>query len=59
MLKLKRKVGQAIVIDDDVRVIIDQVNGHTVTLAIKHPPGTAVYREEVHDQIQSEQTGTV
>ncbi len=54
MLKITRYPGEAFVIGDDVRVVIEHVGGQQVRLAIESPPEITVYREEVFERIQAE-----
>lgn len=54
MLVLTRKVGEAIAIGDDVKIIVMQVRGKQVRLGIKASPTTSVHREEVYQRIQDE-----
>lgn len=59
MLVLTRKVGEAISIGDDVKIIVMQVRGKQVRLGIKASPATAVHREEVYQRIQDENRAAV
>ena len=54
MLVLTRKVGEAIAVGDDIKIIVMQVRGKQVRLGIKASPSTAVHREEVYQRIQDE-----
>lgn len=54
MLVLTRKLGEAIAIGDDVKIIVMQVKGKQVRLGIKAGPTTAVHREEIYQRILSE-----
>jgi carbon storage regulator CsrA len=48
MLVLTRKVNQAIVIADKVRVVVAEVDGKTVRLGVEAPREITVDREELH-----------
>jgi carbon storage regulator len=50
MLVLTRRVGQEIVIADDIRVKVLAVNGKNVRLGITAATSICVDREEVHAQ---------
>lgn len=54
MLVLTRKVGEAISIGDDVKIVVMQVKGKQVRLGIKASASTIVHREEVYQRIQEE-----
>lgn len=51
MLVLSRKVGEAIVINDNIEVFIVQVKGEKVRLGIVAPKEIPVHRKEVHQVI--------
>jgi len=48
MLVLTRRVGEEIVIDNNIRVMVVSVQGERVRLGIAAPPYIAVDREEIH-----------
>jgi carbon storage regulator len=50
MLVLTRRVGEEIVINGNIRVIVTAVNGEKVRLGIVAPPSVPVDRKEVHDR---------
>ena len=50
MLVLTRRVGEEIVIDNDIRVMIVAINGDKVRLGINAPPSVRVDRKEVHER---------
>jgi len=55
MLVLRRKVGQVIQINDDIRIIIQDVqNEHIVRIGIEAPPEIPVHRLEIYNLIQEE-----
>ena len=47
MLTLTRKVGQKILIGEDIEIVVRDIRGRQVRLGIIAPSGTAVFREEV------------
>lgn len=47
MLVLARRKGQAIYIGEDITVVVTEVRGKSVRLAIQAPPHIRVDREEV------------
>ena len=54
MLVLTRKMGEAIAIGDDIKIVVMQVKGKQVRLGIKAPAETTVHREEVWKRILDE-----
>ena len=54
MLVLARKVGQSIVINDDVEVVVIEVRGDQVRLGIQAPKSIPVHRKELLEQIRTE-----
>ena len=50
MLVLTRRVGEEIVIDGNIRVVVVAVKGEKVRLGISAPPSIAVDRKEVHEK---------
>ena len=50
MLVLTRRVGEEIVIDGNIRVVIVAVKGDKIRLGISAPPSVVVDRMEVHER---------
>ena len=55
MLILTRRIGETIMIGDDVTITVLEVKGNQVRLGIKAPDEVAVHREEIYQKIQIEQ----
>jgi carbon storage regulator len=55
MLLLTRRVGETIVIGDDIRITITDVRGMQVRVGIEAPRHIPVHREEVAERIAMEQ----
>jgi carbon storage regulator len=51
VLVLTRKLGQSIVINDNIEVIVLEVRGEQVRIGIKAPKTVTVHRKEIYDQI--------
>lgn len=54
MLILTRKIGETIVIDDEVTVSVLGIKGSQVRIGINAPKDVQVHREEVYTRIQKE-----
>ena len=51
MLVLSRKKNEAIVIADNIRLVVVEISGDKVRLGIEAPKDVPVHRQEVHDAI--------
>ena len=56
MLILTRRVGETLIIGDDVEVTVLGVRGHQVRIGVNAPKTVSVHREEIYQRIQSEQS---
>jgi carbon storage regulator len=56
MLILTRRVGETVVIGDEVTVTVLGVKGNQVRLGVNAPRHVAVHREEIYERIKREQT---
>jgi carbon storage regulator len=56
MLVLTRKPGQSIMIGDRVEVQVLSVAGEKVRLGITAPRDVSIFRNEVYDRIEAEQS---
>jgi len=54
MLVLTRHIDEAIVIGDDIEVVVVDVRGDRVRLGINAPKEISVHRKEVYELIQAE-----
>lgn len=53
MLILTRKVGETLVIGDDVTVTVLGTKGNQVRLGVNAPRDVSVHREEIYQRIQT------
>jgi carbon storage regulator len=59
MLILTRRVGETVMIGNDVTVTVLGVKGNQVRIGINAPKSVAVHREEIYERIKREQQGGV
>lgn len=53
MLILTRKIGESLLIGDEVEITVLSVRGSQVKLGVKAPKDIAVHREEIYQRIKS------
>lgn len=55
MLILTRRVGETLMVGDEVTVTVLGVKGNQVRIGINAPRDVAVHREEIYDRIKAEE----
>ena len=56
---LTRRVGESLIIGDDVVVNVLGVKGNQVRIGVDAPKDVSVHREEIYDRIQAEKPKAV
>lgn len=54
MLILTRRIGERVMIGDEIEVVILGVKGNQVRLGFKAPKDLAVHRQEIYERVQRE-----
>ena len=52
MLVLTRRLGEAITIGDNIKIILVDIDGKQVKLGIEAPREIEIYREELYEKIK-------
>ena len=58
MLILTRRVGETVMIGDDIQVMITKIKGNQVHIGIQAPKNIEVHRKEIYQKIQNDKEKT-
>ena len=54
MLYLTRKIGESVIINDDIEVTVIDIRGKSIKLGFTFPQTASVLRREIYERIQEE-----
>jgi carbon storage regulator len=54
MLFITRRVGQSLMLGDEIEIVVEEVRGRTVKLSVRHPATVQVLRRELWEKIRAE-----
>ena len=55
MLILTRRVGETLMVGDDISITVLGVKGNQVRIGVNAPKHIAVHREEIYERVKQEQ----
>ena len=59
MLILTRRIGESVMIGDDVKISVLGIKGNQIRLGVSAPREVPVHREEIYQRIQDEKVRSV
>ena len=54
MLVLSRKKNESIVINDNIKIVVTEIQGGRVRLAVEAPKDVPIHRTEIHARLKIE-----
>lgn len=58
MLILTRRIGETLIIGDDVKITVLGVRGNQVRIGVDAPRNVSVHRKEIYDQVHNRPNDT-
>ncbi|MDF2965373.1 MAG: hypothetical protein K0Q51_761 [Rickettsiaceae bacterium] len=59
MLYITRRIGETIVVNNNIEITVLEIIGKKIKLGCKFPKSSTVYRKELHDKITSENLAAI
>lgn len=59
MLVLSRKIGESIIINENIMVKVVSIDGDSVKIGIEAPREVSIFRNELYDAVKTENEGAV
>jgi carbon storage regulator len=59
MIIIPRRVGESVVIDDDIILTVVEIQGDTIRVEIEHPPEATVHTQEVFESLRRGELASV
>ncbi|CUU01588.1 carbon storage regulator, CsrA [Candidatus Thermokryptus mobilis] len=59
MLVLSRKPGESVIIQNNIKITVLEISGNQIKLGFEAPEDILIYRQEVYEQIISENKSAV
>jgi carbon storage regulator len=59
MLVLSRKIGESVIIQNNIKITVLEISGNQIKLGFEAPDDVPIYRQEVYERIVSENKSAV
>lgn len=54
MLVLTRRIGEPLMVGNDIKIVVGGIKGNQVKIAIEAPQDIPIHRQEIYERIKSE-----